>query len=82
MFIFQSGARINISDGSSPERIVTITGNTNGIIKAFDLICRKLEEVYVSGGVSIDTVCKTSQFLSSPYAYYNMDLASLVHAPF
>ncbi|CAG7837838.1 unnamed protein product [Allacma fusca] len=46
----KSGARINISDGSSPERIVTITGNTNGIIKAFDLICRKLEEVYVSGG--------------------------------
>ncbi|CAL8109545.1 unnamed protein product [Orchesella dallaii] len=42
----ESGARINISDGSSPERIVTITGNTNGIIKAFDLICRKLEEVY------------------------------------
>jgi len=46
--LLQSGARINISDGSSPERIVTITGSTNGIIKAFDLICRKLEEVYVS----------------------------------
>ncbi|XP_021952677.1 poly(rC)-binding protein 3 isoform X2 [Folsomia candida] len=42
----ESGARINISDGSSPERIVTITGSTSGIMKAFDLICRKLEEVY------------------------------------
>lgn len=49
VFVFtrtkQSGARINISDGSCPERIVTITGTTDAIFKAFNLICKKLEEV-------------------------------------
>ena len=42
---FQSGAKINISDGSCPERIVTVTGNTDAIYKAFTLICNKFEEV-------------------------------------
>ncbi len=45
VFLFQSGAIIRISDGSVPERIVTISGNTESIIKAFDLICNKFEEV-------------------------------------
>ncbi|XP_049869948.1 poly(rC)-binding protein 3 isoform X2 [Pectinophora gossypiella] len=40
----ESGAKINISDGSCPERIVTVTGNTNAIFKAFTLICKKFEE--------------------------------------
>ncbi|KAF4516893.1 hypothetical protein B566_EDAN011238 [Ephemera danica] len=39
-----SGAKINISDGSCPERIVTVSGPTNTILKAFSLICRKFEE--------------------------------------
>ena len=42
---FQSGAKINISDGSCPERIVTVTGSTDAIFKAFTLICNKFEEV-------------------------------------
>lgn len=42
---FQSGARINISEGSSPERIVTITGPTEGIFRAFSMIAEKFEEV-------------------------------------
>jgi hypothetical protein len=41
----QSGAKINISDGSCPERIVTVTGTTDSIFKAFTLICNKFEEV-------------------------------------
>ena len=41
----QSGAKINISDGSCPERIVTVTGHTDSIYKAFKLICNKFEEV-------------------------------------
>lgn len=41
----QSGARINISEGSSPERIVTITGPTEGIFRAFSMIAQKFEEV-------------------------------------
>ncbi|XP_033098121.1 poly(rC)-binding protein 3-like isoform X1 [Anneissia japonica] len=41
----ESGARINISDGTTyPERIVTITGSTDSIIKAFKMITNKFEE--------------------------------------
>uniref|UniRef100_A0A3P8YWM0 K Homology domain-containing protein n=1 Tax=Esox lucius TaxID=8010 RepID=A0A3P8YWM0_ESOLU len=40
----ESGARINISEGSSPERIVTITGPTEGIFRAFSMIAEKFEE--------------------------------------
>lgn len=40
----ESGAKINISDGSCPERIVTVTGSTSAIFKAFSLICKKFEE--------------------------------------
>jgi len=40
----ESGAKINISDGSCPERIVTITGNKDSIYKAFTLISNKFEE--------------------------------------
>lgn len=41
----ESGAKINISDGSCPERIVTVTGSTDAIFKGFQLITKKLEEV-------------------------------------
>ncbi|XP_060896880.1 poly(rC)-binding protein 3 isoform X1 [Labrus mixtus] len=40
----ESGARINISEGSSPERIVTITGPTESIFRAFSMIAQKFEE--------------------------------------
>lgn len=40
----ESGAKIFISDGSVPERIITITGHTDTIFKSFDLICKKLED--------------------------------------
>ncbi|XP_022236097.1 poly(rC)-binding protein 3-like, partial [Limulus polyphemus] len=40
----ESGAKINISDSSCPERIVTVTGITEVILKAFTLVARKLEE--------------------------------------
>ncbi|CAH2007398.1 unnamed protein product [Acanthoscelides obtectus] len=40
----ESGAKINISDGSCPERIVTVIGSTSAIFKAFTLICKKFEE--------------------------------------
>ncbi|XP_068092776.1 poly(rC)-binding protein 3-like isoform X1 [Hyperolius riggenbachi] len=44
----ESGARINISEGSCPERIVTITGPTDAIFKAFSMIALKFEEVQCS----------------------------------
>uniref|UniRef100_A0A336MBM9 CSON014746 protein n=1 Tax=Culicoides sonorensis TaxID=179676 RepID=A0A336MBM9_CULSO len=40
----ESGAKINISDGSCPERIVTVSGSTSAIYKAFTLITKKFEE--------------------------------------
>jgi len=40
----ESGAKIHISDGSVPERIVTVTGSTDSILKAFTLISKKFEE--------------------------------------
>ncbi|XP_056629903.1 poly(rC)-binding protein 3 isoform X3 [Diorhabda carinulata] len=43
-FRHESGAKINISDGSCPERIVTVIGSTSAIYKAFTLICKKFEE--------------------------------------
>ncbi|XP_037904910.1 poly(rC)-binding protein 3 isoform X1 [Hermetia illucens] len=40
----ESGAKINISDGSCPERIVTVSGTTSAIYSAFSLITKKFEE--------------------------------------
>ncbi|XP_067834479.1 poly(rC)-binding protein 2-like isoform X5 [Heptranchias perlo] len=40
----ESGARINISEGNCPERIVTLSGPTSAIFKAFAMITHKLEE--------------------------------------
>ncbi|KAH8378904.1 hypothetical protein KR009_001953 [Drosophila setifemur] len=40
----ESGAKINISDGACPERIVTVSGTTNSIFSAFTLITKKFEE--------------------------------------
>lgn len=43
----QSGARINISEGNCPERIITLAGPTTSIFKAFSMIIEKLEEVWI-----------------------------------
>lgn len=40
----ESGAKINISDNKCPERIVTVTGHTDAIYKAFSLVCKRFEE--------------------------------------
>ncbi|KAK7602930.1 hypothetical protein V9T40_006904 [Parthenolecanium corni] len=42
----ESGSRIHISDGSSADRIVTVTGNLNAIYKAFSLITAKVQEFF------------------------------------
>uniref|UniRef100_A0A3P9PVA9 Poly(rC) binding protein 4 n=1 Tax=Poecilia reticulata TaxID=8081 RepID=A0A3P9PVA9_POERE len=39
-----SCARVNISEGSCPERIITITGSTESVFRAFTMITYKLEE--------------------------------------
>ncbi|CAF0857418.1 unnamed protein product [Didymodactylos carnosus] len=40
----ESGARINISDGTTPERIVTMVGTIETLTKAFGMICQKFED--------------------------------------
>ncbi|XP_068599091.1 poly(rC)-binding protein 2-like [Brachionichthys hirsutus] len=40
----ESGARINISEGNCPERIITLAGPTTAIFKGFSMIIEKLEE--------------------------------------
>ncbi|KAL7734288.1 hypothetical protein ACLKA6_010631 [Drosophila palustris] len=47
----ESGAKINISDGSCPERIVTVSGTTSAIFSAFTLITKKFEEFNEVGKV-------------------------------
>jgi len=39
-----STAKIHITDGSVPERVVTVTGGTDAIFKAYTLMCKKLED--------------------------------------
>ncbi|XP_055083270.1 poly(rC)-binding protein 3 [Periophthalmus magnuspinnatus] len=54
----ESGARINISEGSSPERIVTITGPTEGIFRAFSMIALKFEEDITSAMLNSSVTSK------------------------
>ncbi|CAH8482085.1 unnamed protein product [Dicrocoelium dendriticum] len=45
----ESGARINISDGSSPERIVTVIGTMEQIFAAFSFMSQKFEDDFAQG---------------------------------
>lgn len=40
----ESGARINISAGATPERVVAVTGTTDQVFSAYKLIIAKVEE--------------------------------------
>merc|ERR1719412_1910229 len=40
----EAAAKIHISDGACPERVITVTGPTDAIFKAYSLICKKLED--------------------------------------
>lgn len=54
----ESGARINISEGSSPERIVTITGPTEGLFRAFAMIAEKFEEDITAAMINSNVTSK------------------------
>jgi hypothetical protein len=76
----QSGAKINISDGSCPERIVTVTGPTNAIFKAFTLICKKFEEVRLTIlSVVFFPLCFLLFFFASPV--FQLDESDILHFP-
>lgn len=64
----ESGAHINISDGSTTERVVAISGTIDAVVKAFSLISEKIEEEMMnnarssgSGQVSVRLVIPSSQ---------------------
>ncbi|ESN92398.1 hypothetical protein HELRODRAFT_142823, partial [Helobdella robusta] len=40
----KTGARINISDATSPERLVSVTGSLGQIVATFKLVCCRFEE--------------------------------------
>jgi len=44
-YTVQSGARVNISDSSCVERIVTVRGSRHQLICALSMICRRIEQV-------------------------------------
>ncbi|KXJ28358.1 poly(rC)-binding protein 3 [Exaiptasia diaphana] len=48
----ESDAHINISDGSTPERIVSVTGAKQSVVTAFTLISQKLEEELINNSKS------------------------------
>jgi len=45
----QTGARINISDSTCLERIVTVRGTKQQVVCVFSMICRRVEQVRVVG---------------------------------
>lgn len=57
----ESGAKIHISDGAVPERIVTVTGPTEAIFKSFDLISKKLDDEATSGSHKSDSGSSSSK---------------------
>lgn len=61
----QSGAKINVSDSSCPDRIVTLAGTLDEVYQAFSMICSKFEEQILqvspgSGGINITTASSLS----------------------
>lgn len=73
--LFQSGAKINISDGSCPERIVTVSGSTNAIFKAFSLITKKFEEVNQQKKNACSFKTKD---IHIPYPFYAIELFDIL----
>ncbi|KAA0192399.1 Poly(RC)-binding protein 4 [Fasciolopsis buskii] len=41
---YSTGASVKITDGSSPERIITVSGSVQQVTNAFECICRTFEE--------------------------------------
>ena len=81
LYSLQSGAKINISDGSCPERIVTVTGHTDSIYKAFKLICNKFEEVSLTQNKNPPLRKATSDLRSRGEIGHKLVLASLLLSP-
>ncbi|XP_054985303.1 poly(rC)-binding protein 3 isoform X28 [Sorex araneus] len=85
----ESGARINISEGNCPERIVTITGPTDAIFKAFAMIAYKFEESPPKGATipyrpkpaSTPVIFAGGQVRADPLAASTANLSLLLQPP-
>jgi len=60
----ETRARINISAGTTPDRVVTVQGTTDAVAAAFRLVADKLSETQAAGGASgltLRLICPASQ---------------------
>lgn len=55
-----SGAKINVSDSSCPDRIVTLAGTLDEVYNAFSMICSKFEEQILQVNFNSGTINTTS----------------------
>lgn len=60
-----SGAKINVSDSSCPDRIVTLSGTLDEVYNAFSMICSKFEEQILQANSSTIASANTTS-ASSP----------------
>lgn len=59
-----SGAKINVSDSSCPDRIVTLTGSLDEVYNAFSMICSKFEEQILQVNTSSGAGANISSILA------------------
>uniref|UniRef100_A0A6G1SGT2 Poly(RC)-binding protein 3 n=1 Tax=Aceria tosichella TaxID=561515 RepID=A0A6G1SGT2_9ACAR len=63
-----SGAKINVSDSSCPDRIVTLSGTLDEVYNAFSMICSKFEEQILQVNTSSGVGANISSILAGPQA--------------
>jgi transcription antitermination factor NusA-like protein len=63
-----SGAKINVSDSSCPDRIVTLSGTLDEVYNAFSMICSKFEEQILHVNASSGVGANVSSILAGPQA--------------
>ncbi|KAI5749339.1 poly(rC)-binding protein 3-like isoform X1 [Diaphorina citri] len=44
----ESGAKISITDGACPDRIVTVSGSVDNVCTAYNFMCRSLEDYHIN----------------------------------
>lgn len=77
-----SGAKINVSDSSCPDRIVTLTGTLDEVYNAFSMICSKFEEQILQVSSSSGNLNTTSTSpMSNANPGSNLLLAASVTDP-
>lgn len=71
-----SGARINVSDSSCPDRIVTLVGTLDEVYNAFSMICSKFEEQILQANFSSGNINASALPLSNTSPSSNLLLGN------